>query len=70
VGDAAELELNALIQPASAGMGEFAPGAQGESEVLAVEEVVARDAVLVVLGGEDDEEVLEVVQMDREIAGL
>jgi hypothetical protein len=68
-GDATELKLDAVLEPVTAGMSQLAPGAQGEREVVVSDEVVAGDAILVSLGGEYNEEILGVVDVDGEVAG-
>jgi hypothetical protein len=62
-GDAAELKLDTVIQPAAAGVRQLAPGAQGEDEVLELvtDEVVAGDAILYLLRAADDQEILWLV---------
>jgi hypothetical protein len=59
-GDAAELKLDTVIQPAAAGVRQLAPRARGEGEVL-TDEVVAGDAVLYLLRAADDQEILWLV---------
>lgn len=63
-----ELELDALPEQATAGVGDLAPRAQGQREVGAVDEVVAIDPVLEGLRAAYDEEVLGMVHMNREVA--
>ncbi|XP_044975597.1 uncharacterized protein LOC123443325 [Hordeum vulgare subsp. vulgare] len=69
-GDPAELELDAVVQPAGASMRELAPWMQREGEARAGDEVVAGEAVLELMGGEDDEEVLRAVEVHGEVAGV
>jgi hypothetical protein len=54
--DAAELELDAVFEPAAVGMCKLAPRTDGEREARVPDEVVAGEPVLELLGGEDDEE--------------
>jgi hypothetical protein len=61
--DPSELKLDAVLEPAGVGVGELAPRAQREDEGRPADEVVTIDVVLELLGGEDDEEVLQVVEM-------
>jgi hypothetical protein len=65
--DATELKLDAVFEPAAAGVGELAPGSHGQREVCVADEVVAGDSVLALLRREDDEKVLGVVDVNREI---
>jgi hypothetical protein len=70
--DTAELELDTVAQRATASVREFAPWAEGQHKALAVvpNEMVAVNAVLDLLGAADDEEVLRLVEVDGEVAGL
>ena len=64
----AELELDTVLEHAGAGMGELTPRANREGEVRTAHEVVAGETVHGVSGAEDDEEILRVMPVNREVA--
>ena len=59
-----------MFEPAGAGVGELTPWADGEGEARATDEVISVEAVFGGHGAEEDQEVLGVVCVHREVAVL
>ena len=66
-GNATELQLNVILELAGTRMSELAPGANREGEPRGVDEVVTVQATHGGSGVEENQEILRVMGMDREI---